>query len=440
MARRISIGGIWSFGLIWFGQLISLIGSGLSGFVLGVWVFQQTGSATLFALSAVFSSLPNILLLPFAGALADRWDKRRTMIYCNLAASLCTLVVALLFFTGQLRVWHVYIAITLISISSTFMGLVYSTVITRLVSKEHFGRSSGLSYTAQAASQVLPPLLAGLLIAGIRIPGIILIDFVSYLFAVGTLLLVHIPGPETSRAGPPPPKQPLRREAAAGWNYVKERPGLLALMFYFAIINFVVGLARVLFYPMILGFTSPRELGTILSVGGLGFLAGGAVMSVWGGPQNRIRGVLIFGWLCGCGVILSGLRPSVPLIAAGAFCLYFFIPLVNGCSQAIWLSKTPADVQGRVFAIRMMVSLSTSPVAYLLAGPLADGVFGPLVAGSESLQRFVGAGAGRGIGLMFVTAGALTILIQLIGYLYPRLRQVEVEIPDAVDEGAVSGA
>ena len=439
MARRTSIGGIWSFGLIWFGQLVSLIGSGLSGFVLGVWVFQQTGSATLFALSAVFGALPNILLLPFAGALADRWDKRRTMVCCNLAAGLCTMAVALLFFTGRLRIWHVYVAITLISVISTFVGLVYSTVITLLVSKEHFGRSSGLSYTAQAASQVLPPLLAGILIAGIGIAGVILIDFVSYLFAVVTLLLVQIPRPSASVHGPAR-KRPLRSEAADGWHYVRERPGLLALMSYFAGANFVVGLARVLFYPMILGFASPEKLGVILSVGGLGFLAGGVLMSVWGGPSNRIRGMVSFGSLFGCGVILCGLRPSVLLIAAGAFCLYFFIPLINGCSQAVWLSKTPAEVQGRVFAIRMMVGLSTSPVAYLLAGPLADRVFGPLVAGSPVLQRAVGVGAGRGVGLMFVTAGLLTIMIQLIGYLYPRLRRVEVEIPDAVGEGAVSGA
>jgi hypothetical protein len=118
--------------------------------------------------------------------------------------------------------------------------------------------------------------------------------------------------------------------------------------------------------------------------------------------------------------------------------MHFFIPLVNGCSQAIWLSKTPSDVQGRVFAIRLMVALSASPLAYLLAGPLADGVFGPLVAGSATLQSLVGAEPGRGIGLMFITAGALTILVQFVSYLYPRLRRVEVEVPDAVHGVAVS--
>lgn len=430
---------MWGFGLIWFGQLISIIGSGLSGFVLGVWVFQQTGSTTLYAMSAVFGSLPNILLLPLAGALVDRWDRRRTMIWCNLAASFCTLAVALLLYAGRLRLWHVYAAITLLSIISTFMGLVYSTVVTLLVPKQHFGRSSGMTYTAQAASQVLPPLMAGALIATIDIQGIILIDYVSYLLAIMTVLLVHIPMPQAAE-GAPARRPTLLRDATYGWDYVRMRPGLLALMFYFASVNFVVGLARILFYPMILSFTTTAVLGTILSVSGLGFLAGGVTMSVWGGPKRRVRGLLGFGLLFGASVLMTGVSSSVILITVAAFCMHFFIPLVNGCSQAIWLSKTPPDVQGRVFAIRWMVGLSTSPIAYLLAGPLADRVFGPLLAASPQLQRVVGGGPGRGIGLMFVAAGVLTILAQFLGYFYPRLRFVEDEVSDALGDAVVSKA
>ncbi len=439
MAQRTGFRGVWGFGLIWFGQLVSTVGSGLSGFILGVWVFQQTGSATLYALSAVFGSIPNILLLPLAGALVDRWNRRRTLIWCNLAASLCTLAVALLLVTGRLRVWHVYIVVSLLAISSTFLGLTYSTVVTLLVPRQHFGRSSGMNYTAQAAAQILPPLLAGVLAASIQLHGVLLIDYATYLFAIATLLLVHIPAHEPSSDGAGQ-RQPLLREATYGWNYVKARRGLLALMVYFATVNFVVGLALILLFPMVLSFTTTGGLGTIMSVSGLGFLLGGVTMGVWGGPKDRVRGLLSFGLLFGCSVLAMGLRPSVPLITAAAFCMHFFIPLVNGCSQAIWLSKTPPDVQGRVFAIRWMVGLSTSPLAYLLAGPLADRVFGPLVAGSATLQRLVGAEPGRGIGLMFITAGALTILAQFVSYFYPRLRRVEQEVPDAVGEVAVAQA
>jgi MFS family permease len=438
MGIRGTIGELWSFGTVWAGQLVSAIGSGLSGFVLGIWVYQRTGSTTLYALSAVFGSLPSILILPFAGVLVNRWSRRRTMIYCNLASAACTLAVLLLLVTGRLQVWHTYINTTFLSVIGSFMGLVFSTTVTSLVPKKHYGRSSGMTYTAQAAAQILPPLIAGMLLTTVEIQGIVLIDFLSCFFAVGTLLLVKIPDPAGADAAME--KKPLLREAMFGWNYVKVRRGLLALMVYFATINFVVGLARILFFPMILNFTTAKGLGTIISISGLGFLLGGVTMSVWGGPKRRVPCMLAFGLLFGVFVTLTGVRPSAVLVTAAAFCMYFCIPLVNGCSQAIWLSKTPADVQGRVFAIRWVVGLSTTPLAYVLAGPLADRFFVPLVDNNAWLFKLVGEGAGRGIGLMFIVAGLLTAAVQLTAYLYPRLRRVEKEIPDAVNEVVVSGA
>lgn len=438
MEIRDTIRELRSFGTIWAGQLVSAIGSGLSGFVLGIWVYQQTGSTTLYALGAVFGALPSILILPFAGGLVDRWNRRRTMIYCNLASAACTFAVLLLLATGRLQVWHTYVNSTLLSIIGSFMGLVFSTTVTSLVPKKHYGRSSGMSYTAQAAAQILPPLLAGVLITTVEIQGIVFIDFLSYFFSVGTLLLVRIPDPAGASATAT--RKPLLREATFGWNYVKVRRGLLALMIYFATANFVVGLARILFFPMVLNFTTAKGLGTIMFISGLGFLLGGLTMSVWGGPKRRVLCMLVFGLLFGLFVMLTGVRPSVVLVAVAAFCTYFCIPLVNGCSQAIWLSKTPADVQGRVFAIRWVVGLSMTPLAYMLAGPLADRFFVPLVDNNPWLFKLVGEGTGRGIGLMFVVAGVLTVVVQVAAYLYPRLRRVETEVPDAVNEVVVSGA
>lgn len=438
MGIRRTILELWSFGTVWAGQLVSAIGSGLSGFVLGIWVYQRTGSATLYALGAVFGSLPSILILPFAGVLVDRWNRRRTMIYCNLASAACTFCVLLLLVTGRLQVWHTYVSTTLLSIIGSFAGLVFSATVTSLVPKKHYGRSSGMTYTAQAAAQMLPPLIAGMLVATVKIQGIVFMDFSSYFFTIGTLLLVKIPDPAGADAAVR--KRPLLREAMFGWNYVKVRRGLLALMTYFAAVNFVVGLARILFLPMVLNFTTARGLGVIMSISGLGFLLGGLTMSVWGGPKRRVPCMLAFGLLFGVFVTLTGVRPSVVLVAAAAFCTFFCIPLVNGCSQAIWLSKTPVDVQGRVFAIRWVVGLSTTPLAYVLAGPLADRFFVPLVNNNAWLFKLVGEGAGRGIGLMFIVAGALTVVVQLAAYLYPRLRRLEREIPDAVNEVVISGA
>ena len=205
------------------------------------------------------------------------------MIYCNLIPAISTASVVLLIIAGQLQVWHVYISIIVLSIVGSFTGLAYSTTITLLVPKRHYARSSGMNQATQAAAQILPPMIAGAFLAVIQISGVLLIDLATYLFAVSILLWVKIPRPAVTTFDKPADR-PLLREMAYGWRYIRTRPGLLALMFYFAAINFVVALARILFFPMVLSMTTPQVLGTVLSVSGLGFLLGGITMGVWGGP------------------------------------------------------------------------------------------------------------------------------------------------------------
>ncbi|MFL6332856.1 MAG: MFS transporter [Pyrinomonadaceae bacterium] len=441
MALRIATRGIHVFTLIWLGQLFSTIGTGLTNFAVGIWVYQRTGSATQFALIVLFGGLPSGLILPLAGALTDRWDRRTTMILSHSGAALTTLAAAVLLSAGRLEVWHVYVGVTLRGIFSAFLNPALLASTTLLVPQRHFGRASGMLQSVQASSQVVSPLLAAILLGRIQLRGILVIDFVSYLAAITPLLLVSIPSPERA-AGSKTGGGSLLREIAYGWTYIRERHGLLALLVYFAAVNFVLGSTVVLFTPMILSFTSAEVLGTILSVSGIGFLCGSLVMSVWGGPKNRVGGVLGFGFAFGLCCVLVGLRPSAMQVAAGAFGMYFALPFVNGCSQAIWQSKIPPDVQGRVFAIRRIIVASTLPVAYLIAGPLADRVFEPLVR-SEYLTRIIqadiGQGPGRGIGLMFIFAGVLTMLAQLCGYLYDPLRRVEDDLPDAVPSVILTG-
>jgi DHA3 family macrolide efflux protein-like MFS transporter len=432
---------IWSFLLIWFGQLVSSIGSGLTSFTLGVIVFQRTGSATQFTLVYLFATLPGVLLLPIAGALTDRLDRRRIMIFGNIGAGLSKVVLVILLYTQELQVWHIYLTVIAVTSFNLVMGIAYTVMTTILVPKQHYGRSSGMMQAAQSAAQIIPPVLAGVLLKMIQIQGIILIDVATYLFAIAALLVVRLPQPETTAPQAPaettesrPVKAPLWREAAYGWTYIRARPGLFGLLIYFAAINFVIGSATVLFTPMVLSFASAEILGTILSISGIGFLLGGILMSIWGGPRSRVHGVLGFGLLFGFCSILAGLRPSPLVIGAGTFGMFFALPVINGCSQAIWQSKTPHDVQGRVFAVRRMIGACTIPLAYLLAGPLADKCFGPLMMSGPlktTLGPIIGEGRGRGIALMFIVAGILTILAQLGGYLYPRLRRVEDELPDA---------
>jgi DHA3 family macrolide efflux protein-like MFS transporter len=425
------------FIIVWLGQLVSLVGSGLTSFALGLWVYQHTGSVTQFAFIGLFTVLPNVVLSPLAGALVDRWDRRRVMILSDAGAGLCTLIMAFLFLTNRIEVWQVYLAAGASAAFGTFQWPAYSAATTLLVPKKHLGRANGMVQIGQAAAEILAPALAGVLVLTIRVQGILLIDFVTFLFAVTTLLLVRFPRPETTTAGQTK-RGSLWREASYGWRFIIARRGLLGLLVFFAVVRFLWGMVGALIVPMILGFTSADVLGIIISVAGGGMLVGSLVMSAWGGPKRRIDGVLRFELLSGLCFLLIGLRPSVWLVALGAFGAHLTIAIIYGSNQAIWQSKVPPNVQGRVFATQQMIAKSTTPLAYLVAGPMADKLFEPLLAFDEPLVggigHIIGVGPGRGIGLLFIVMGVLKVVASLGGYLYPRIRLVEDELPDMISD------
>jgi MFS family permease len=521
--------GIRTFLLIWFGQLISLLGSGLTGFSLGVWVYQRTGSATQFAMIAVAIVLPNIIFLPFAGALADRWDRRQMMLISTAGAGLSSLSIVVLLLTGYIEVWHVYVATVFRSLFNTLQIPAYSSLPSLLVPKKHLVRASGLVQTAQAAASIISPFVAGALIVSIGLQGVILIDLATYAFAIFTLLIVTVPRPQAAKgtgalmreaigkvrantgslvreavskgtggtgrlrsaslgrtgllvqeavgktgrlvreavsnvrldddrgerghfsstsalAGTAPlmtetvskpadGKPSFLRDSVYGWTFIKERRGLLIMLITFAGVNFALGTAQVLFTPLVLSFSTPQTLSRVTSCAGLGLLTGSLMMSIWGGPKRRLVGATAGAVLMGICVMCTGLRPDASLIAVGMFGMLFSSPLLNGCTQAIWQTKTPVNVQGRVFAVRRMIAQCTSPLAFCLAGPLADNVFEPLLAEngalSDTVGRIIGQGQGRGIGFMFVLSGTLVAMIALLAYLNPRVRLVETEIKDA---------
>jgi DHA3 family macrolide efflux protein-like MFS transporter len=435
MRIKAPAGGMRIFSVIWFGQLISTLGSGLTSFALGVWIYQETGSTTLFALNLLAIALPNLLVSPLAGALVDRWDRRWVMVMSDTGAGLSTLVVVLLATTGHLAVWHVYLITAISATFSTFQWPAYSAATTLLVPKAHLGRASGMVQIGEAASQLIAPAVAGAMFVSSGLKGIVLIDFSTYIFAVSTLLIIRIPKPETTAEGQAG-KGSLFTEAAYGWKYITARNGLLGLLLVFAAFNFFSGLTNPLITPMVLDMTTPDVLGYLASIVGVGMLLGTFLMSAWGGPKRRVHGVLGFLVVSGLFTALLGLRPSIPLMAAAGFGLMFVMPIINGSSQAIWQSKVAVDVQGRVFSVRRMIAWSTTPIAYMLAGPLADNLFKPLMEEggflAGSLGRVLGIGPGRGIGLMFVIIGFLSALTALSGYLNPHVRLVEDELPDAI--------
>lgn len=427
--------GMKTFLIIWIGQLVSMLGSGLTSFALGVWIFSQTGKATPFALTILFGNLPRILLLPVAGSLADRWNRRWVMILSDVGNALVTISVFVLLLFGSLQFWHIYLIVTLGSIFSAFQEPAYTASVTMLVPKKDLSRANGMLQMGHALEMVITPVIAGVLFVVIGLSSILIIDFVTFLFAVGALLLVRIPQPKLTESQEAKPT--VWSDARFGWNYLKARPGLFGLLWYYAMVNFLLNWSGVLMGPMILSRYPASTLGTVQMFFGFGMLAGGILSSIWTGPKRRITAVIGFIGLALVGMCIAGLRPSPVVIGAGLFVMMTFIPLASASSNALFQSKVAPDVQGRVFSIRSMISRSVMPVAFLLAGPLADRVFGPLLdvngawAGSF-LGALLGAGPGRGIGFMFVASALIGILVTLLAYASPRIRNIEDELPDAL--------
>ncbi len=424
--------GMLAFGIVWVGQVISFIGSGMSSFALGVWVYQKTGSVTQFALTSLFIVLPRVVLGPLAGALVDRWDRRNVMILSDVGGGLSILALGLLSLVGQLEIWHIYLVIFTGGIFDTLRWPAMTAATTQLVPKEHLGRANGMLQIVSAGTMLISPLIAGPLMGSLGLKGVLLSDFSTFLFAILSLVFVRIPRPETTaegRAG----RGSLLYEAAYGWKYITARSGLLALLVFLALANFLMEMSVVLFTPMILSFASTAALGLVMSLGGIGYLVGSIVMSIWGCPKRRIQIVMVSLLLMGVFMTLIGLRASLPLVMISVPLCMFFLPITLSANQAIWQNRVAPDVQGRVFAIRQAFIQATPLLAYLVTGPLIDGIFEPLLkAGGPlagSVGQIIGVGSGRGAGLLFIAAGLFLVLVSVIGYLYPPLRRMESELP-----------
>lgn len=425
-----------TFVTIWAGQLVSIVGSGLSSFALGVWIFQQTGKATPFALTVLFGNLPAVLLAPLAGSLADRFNRKKIMLLADTGDALVTLTAFLLLISGQLQIWNIYLIVIVGSICGAFQEPAFNASVVMLVPKKDLQRANGLSQSSIALGNLVPPLLAGLLFGLIGLRGIFLIDFITYFAALGTLIISRIPQPERIE---PQEKVNQWQTAMAGLRYLRFHGGLLGLVFYFAVVNFMINFAAVLTGPMVLAKFSPAILGFVQTVGGVGMLIGSILLSIWGGPKKKILSIMMFVSIASLGLIVAGLRPNAFIMAIGYFILLLAIPLSSGTSQTIFQTKVPLDLQGRVFAMRSMISRSMMPIAFLSAGPLADFVFDPLLReggwlANSLVAEIVGVGPGRGIGLIFVLAGMSTLVITWLVYLNPKIRNLETNIPDVVKD------
>ena len=419
-----------SFILLWIGQMLSGIGSRVSSFALGLWVLHTTGSTTQFAITFIVTALPAIFFAPLAGALVDRWDRRRILMACDVLSAALMGSLVMLLSSGHLAVWHVYVVAGLASLLDSFRTPAFLASVPLLVKADQLPRANGLVHSGEAAASIAGPLLAGFLVATVDFRGLLLID--AFTFVVGLLTLTLISIPRAVVVGEP--ESPWR-EALIGWRYVRDRPGLFGLLKIYGFNHFVFAIASVLIAPLLLSFTTAEWVGVQYAVSGVGLLLGGLAMTLTGGPKKRIDGVLGFSMVGGVLLAAHGVYPAFALVVVCGFALFIMLPVIDASNNSLWQSKVPAQLQGRCFAVQEVVLNASMAIGYCLAGPLSEYVFEPALREGGSLAGSVGSaigvGPGRGIGLMFVLIGLSMSLVAMRAYFVPAIRRID-ELEDAV--------
>jgi MFS family permease len=443
MKVDVNFKGLKKFSFIWASQFLSIFGSALTRFGVIIWAYKQTGSATSLSLLSFFAALPYVLLSPLAGALVDRWDRRRVLIFSDLCAGVVTVGLLAMFQSDNLQIWHLYLAEALLSAFGAFQDPAFESSVALLVPAPQLTRANGMLAVANYGSQIFAPVMGGLLVNLIGLGGIMAIDLVTCLAATLVLVVLRIPRPSASQAGSSE-GQRFWHNMAFGFRYIHNHTGLRGILLIYCGINLFAALTYFGVMPaMILSRSGGNEmaLSTVQALLGAGGVIGGLLISAFGGPKNRVNGLLFTtGISFLLGDFLFAVSRSLPMWALAALASAIFIPYIVSCYQALWQSLVPLDVQGRVFAAKNMIQVGSMPLAYLAAGPLADFVFEPAMQPGGSLTgifgSLIGVGPGAGMGVMFLFTCVMGVTISIVGYLTPAIRNLEQPAGSAALEPA----
>lgn len=418
---------------VWVSQMLSNVGSEMTSFALAVYLYQQTGQATTLAITLAFATLPRALATLVAGGVVDRMDRRTVIMLAELAQAAALIGLLTLVNINRLEAWMVWIAVAVTTTASTFQNIATSATISLLVPKEHLPRANGLQSIADGAQFTLGPALGGVLFGLFGLAGVLMIDFLTYLVNLSNLIDLSIPNPPRETR---PKRISILEDARVGWGFIRSKPGLFGLVGVLVAWNLIVT-TEPLYRSVVLANTGNNAtvLGLVATGEGIGSILGGVLMAVWGGPKRLIYGVLgaIFGMGL-LGPLLLGFAQSVPLWFIGNLFPFLFVPVYFASMGAIFQRKVPPELQGRVFAMRRMISIIGQPIVLFAVGPLTDRVFNPLMAGplGRTFAPFFGVHAARGASLMLVLVGLILMIVPALTALNPRVRKLEDEIPDAL--------
>ena len=406
-----------SYLLLWSTQALSALGSGMTSYALVLWLYLKNGSALETALLSVCSYAPYVVMSIFAGALSDRWNKKLTMLVCDLLAAASTVAVFALIRAGSLIAWHLYILNALNGLMNTIQQPASEVAATILIPKEYYQKTSGLRSFSQSLNSILTPILATALFAFGGIDTVIAFDLVTFAIAFAVLLLL-IKIPENDRAKQQ--REKLLDSARQGLAWLRKNPLILTLILYLACINLVASVYDAALPAMILSKPNGGEtvLGIINTAVGLATLAGSVIVTFLPTPKNRVKVIsltLLLSMSSENFLLAFGKTPFVWCI--GAVLGWIAIPLMNANLDVIYRSSIPLEMQGRVYSCRNTLQFFTIPIGFLLGGALVDKVFEPLMAAQPAgspLVSIFGETKGAGAAMLFAIIGVAGVIVCLI--------------------------
>jgi DHA3 family macrolide efflux protein-like MFS transporter len=351
---------------------------------------------------------PVVFLGPFAGALVDRWSRRRVMIFADTSIAFATAILAVLFATGNALVPLVYGLMFVRAVGGAFHWPAMQAATALMVPKEHLTRVAGLNQTLHGLGLVLSPPLGALLLELIEVQGVLAIDVVTWAIAVTPLLFIRIPEPAESPAGAT--GESVLTGLREGLRFVVRWRGVVLLIGALALMNFVVNPALVLqpLYVTRVLDGGAMHLGGLQAVFGIGFVLGGLLLSAWGGFRRRIVTALLAIALMGVGILVMGIAPHGWLYLVGGALLVVGLmePIATGSIVGTLQASIPEGMQGRAFALLGSATQAVVPLGLALAGPLSD--------------RF-------GIQLWFVIGGIAYLFVGFGSFLSPAILRIEAD-------------
>jgi MFS family permease len=427
------------FYLLLVAHAVSLVGTHVTGFSLSVWMYQQTGSITLYGVVLLSSIVPGIVVAPLGGALTDRWDRRLTLLISHAGGGVCALALAAAYSADALTIYLIVPLLMMKSAFETVGTLAFTASVAALVPVDRLDRMNGLVQLGSGVAQIASPAMAGVLLPLIGVGGIFVIDLVSFVYAVVVLALVRMPAVEGGRASLRAPRA-LLREATAGLTYLRGQPGLIGLALVVSFVTFAISAVQFLFAPLVLSFSTLRGLGFASSIAGVGLVVGSIAFSVRGAPRRRVAGLLWCMAIQGSVLLIAVAKPSVALATVGAFGVFALMPFIAGGAQTLWQLTVPLALQGRAFAVRLMLEQIAVTLASVLAGPLADWVFEPAMAPGGALAGVlgpaIGTGKGRGVAVLIALLGVAIVAAAALARLSRPLRELEPAVAPVSPPGA----